>query len=79
VTRSQRLATTEIVLDHDNRAAFGDLPHEVDDARQIFTAYARHRLVEQQNLGFKCERRRDLELALAAIGEFARESRAKLT
>src|SRR5271169_5145581 len=42
----------QIVLDHDNRAAFGDMPHEVDDARQIFSAYARHRLVEQQNLGF---------------------------
>ena len=65
----------EIVLDHQDGAVGRDPPDQRRDALDVLLRHAGHRLVEQQHFGLERQRRRDLQRALAAIGEFARRSR----
>ncbi len=43
------------------------------DAVDVLVAHAGHRLVEQQHFGIERQRRGDLQRALAAVGDFARD------
>ena len=59
------------MLDHQDGAIGGDATDQRGDALDVFVAHARHRLVEQQHFGIERQGRRDLQRALAAIGDFA--------
>ena len=61
----------EIVLDHQHGAILGDRADEFRDRADILMAHAGHRLVEQQHLGIERQGGRDLQHALAAVGEIA--------
>src|SRR5450631_2089522 len=61
-----------VVLDHEHRAPDRDFLDEVLHAIDVLVAHPRGRLVEEHELGLHRERGRDLERALAPIGELAR-------
>src|SRR5262249_52628575 len=63
---------TEIVLDHQHRAIGRNALDQRADASDVLVPHARHRLVEQHQLGIERERRCDLERALAAVGQLRR-------
>src|ERR1700682_4882562 len=61
-----------VVLHHQHRAPDGDFLDEVAHAVDVLVPHARRGLVEEHELGLHGERRRDLQRALAAVGELAR-------
>ena len=75
--RSDRFGDdAEIMLDHQHGAIGGDRLDQRGDAVDVLVAHAGGRLVEQQHFGIERERGRDLQRALAAIGQFDREQSA---
>src|SRR5665213_217076 len=62
----------EIMLDHEDGARPGDLADERRDVPDILAPEPGHRLVEQQQFGIERQGGRDLERALAAIGQLNR-------
>ena len=68
----QRRDDRQVVLDHQDGAVRRDAPDQRGDALDVLAAHAGHRLVEQHHLRVERQRRRDLERALAAVGELAR-------
>ncbi len=59
----------EIVLHHQHRAGLRHLADDVGNGADILLPHASHRLVQQQHLGIKRQRRGNLKHPLAAIGE----------
>ena len=73
--RSERLATTCRLCSTIRTVRLArDAADQRDDAVDVLVAHARHRLVEQQHFRIERERGGDLERALAAIGDFARDA-----
>src|SRR3954451_23675044 len=68
----QRGHDREVVLDHQDGAVLGDAADQVRGALDVLVAHAGHGLVEQHHLGIEGKRGRDLEGALAAVGELDR-------
>src|SRR5262244_1040003 len=62
----------EIVLDHQHGAIGRDRLDERADARNVLLSHSGGRLVEQQHFRIECERRRNLERPLAAVGKLDR-------
>ncbi len=60
------------MLDHEHRAALRDPLDEGDDAAHVLVAHPLRRLVEEHHLRVERERRRELERALAAVGQLDR-------
>src|SRR5215472_11909382 len=59
----------EIVLDHQHGAVGRDRLDERADPRNVLLSHSGGRLVEQQHFRIECERRRNLERPLAAVGK----------
>src|SRR6185437_1086042 len=60
-----------VVLDDEEGEVGGKALDHLDDGAAFARGHARGRLVEQQHAGLEAERHRDLDQALAAIGDLA--------
>ena len=63
----------QVVLDHQHRAVGGDALDQRRDALDVLVRHARGRLVEQHHLRLEREGGRDLERALAPVGQLHRD------
>src|SRR5262245_42712596 len=63
------LDDAEVVLDHQNRPVRGNLLDEIGHPAHVLVSHPLRGLVEQHELGLERERRRDLQGALAAVGQ----------
>ena len=68
----QRRDDRQVVLDHQHGAVRRDAADQRGDALDVLVRHAGGRLVEQHHLRIERERRRDLERALAAVGQLDR-------
>src|SRR5882672_3959062 len=59
----------QVVLDHEHRAVCGYAPDERRDALHVRVRHAGGRLVEEHHFRIQRERGRDLERALAPVGQ----------